>query len=326
MKKTAEFISPFTGVLPYGKTHAMTPRELERAIRQSLAAEEEAVHLYEAIADASANEFVSKVMQDVADEEKVHAGEFQRLLDILAPQEEKFISEGKEEVDEMAEKKGVFGMDEKRVASELVKLAKQIVSNQPTNRRANVRQRTAIDLKRDLDTNEEGIADMIYGCLKDIDKDFLSVEVKAEETDRGWRWDDWQVDEYGVEFSCDSVKTFRLDKVMRLFSQESFEITHDGELIPVDELLNKKTIAQFNKILSKPREADEDGFYICDDDVEDCTGKIDSDAIYVIWSAKISGNKFVLNVKPVPSEWRELEEQLLEWATEVEIERCEPSL
>jgi rubrerythrin len=100
-----EFVNPFSGVTPDRK---MTAREVTRGIRLSLAAEEEAVHLYEALADSTDNPLAKAVLQDIADEERVHAGEFQRLLNILLPDEEKMLADGAEEVDEMAEaiKKG----------------------------------------------------------------------------------------------------------------------------------------------------------------------------------------------------------------------------
>jgi rubrerythrin len=84
----------------------LTARELARALRLSLAAEEEAIHLYEALADATDNKLAKEVLQDVADEERVHAGEFQRLLNILLTDEEKMLADGAEEVDEMAEELG----------------------------------------------------------------------------------------------------------------------------------------------------------------------------------------------------------------------------
>jgi rubrerythrin len=95
-----EFIDPFKGVIP---DRELTDRELTRALRQSLAAEEEAIHLYEALADATSNKLAKEVLQDIADEEKVHAGEFQRLLSILLPDEDKWLAEGATEVDDMAE-------------------------------------------------------------------------------------------------------------------------------------------------------------------------------------------------------------------------------
>jgi len=95
----AEFINPFSGVTPERK---LTLRELTRAIRMALSAEEEAVHFYEALTDASDNELAKAVLQDIADEERVHVGEFQRLLNILLPDEEKLLADGAAEVDEIA--------------------------------------------------------------------------------------------------------------------------------------------------------------------------------------------------------------------------------
>jgi len=100
-----EFVNPFSGVVPDRK---MTGAELARAIRLNLAAEEEAVHLYEAHADATDNALAKAVLRDIANEERVHAGEFQRLLNILLKDEEKLLADGAAEVDELAEevKKG----------------------------------------------------------------------------------------------------------------------------------------------------------------------------------------------------------------------------
>lgn len=94
-----EFLDPFKGLTPGRK---LTSRELTRALRLALSAEEEAIHLYEALADASDHPLAKKVLQDVANEEREHAGEFQRLLNILLPDEEGFMAHGAREVDEMA--------------------------------------------------------------------------------------------------------------------------------------------------------------------------------------------------------------------------------
>jgi rubrerythrin len=97
-----EFTNPFSGITPARK---MTNSELIRALRLDLAAEEEAVNLYQAHADATDNELAKKVLLDIADEERVHAGEFQRLINILLKDEEKLLAEGAEEVDELANEK-----------------------------------------------------------------------------------------------------------------------------------------------------------------------------------------------------------------------------
>jgi rubrerythrin len=94
-----EFLNPFPGMVPERK---LTLAELIRAIRLDLAAEHEAVHLYMAHADATDHPLAKKVLIDIADEERVHAGEFARLLSILTDDEDKLLAEGAEEVDEMA--------------------------------------------------------------------------------------------------------------------------------------------------------------------------------------------------------------------------------
>jgi len=96
-----EFMNPFVGKVPERK---LNDRELARALRLSLAAEEEAIHLYEALADSTDNKLAKAVLQDIANEEKEHAGEFLRLLKLLLPDEQKWLDHGFKEVDEMADK------------------------------------------------------------------------------------------------------------------------------------------------------------------------------------------------------------------------------
>lgn len=95
-----EFLNPFSGKAPERK---LTKEELIRAIRLNIAAEEEAIHLYMAHADATDHPLAKEVLIDIANEEKVHVGEFSRLLQILTGDEDKYLQEGIEEVDEMAE-------------------------------------------------------------------------------------------------------------------------------------------------------------------------------------------------------------------------------
>ncbi|MBE0479796.1 MAG: Rubrerythrin [Dehalococcoidia bacterium] len=95
-----EFVNPFSGKVP---DRLLTMQELIRAIRLDLAAEEEAVHLYMAHAEATDHPLARKVLIDVANEERVHVGEFSRLLEILTDGEETmWLAEGASEVDEMA--------------------------------------------------------------------------------------------------------------------------------------------------------------------------------------------------------------------------------
>jgi rubrerythrin len=98
----AEFVNPFSGVIP---ARPLSDGELVRALRISLAAEHEAVHLYMSQAEATTNALAKKVLIDIANEERVHAGEFMRLIAILTGDEDKYLADGKKEVDEMAEEK-----------------------------------------------------------------------------------------------------------------------------------------------------------------------------------------------------------------------------
>ena len=81
----------------------LTEEELIRAIRFMIAAEYEAIQLYMQLAESTDNKLAIAVLEDIANEERVHAGEFLRLLKELAPDEEKFYQEGAEEVEEEIE-------------------------------------------------------------------------------------------------------------------------------------------------------------------------------------------------------------------------------
>jgi len=92
-----DFGTPFSGL---AKGRKLTQEELIRAIRFMIAAEYEAIQLYMQLAESTDNKLAIEVLKDIANEERVHAGEFLRLLKHLAPDEEKFYREGAEEVEE----------------------------------------------------------------------------------------------------------------------------------------------------------------------------------------------------------------------------------
>ena len=96
-----EFANPFSGL---ANDRKRTQEELIRAVRYMVAAEYEAVQLYMQLAESTESELARTVLVDIADEERVHAGEFLRLLKELAPEEEEFYQEGYEEVEEIIEK------------------------------------------------------------------------------------------------------------------------------------------------------------------------------------------------------------------------------
>lgn len=89
-----EFVHPFSGNAAITK---LSHSELVRAVRFMIAAEYEAIQLYEQLAESTDNDAARRVLRDIADEEKEHVGEFQQLLSLLAPQDEDFYREGREE-------------------------------------------------------------------------------------------------------------------------------------------------------------------------------------------------------------------------------------
>jgi rubrerythrin len=93
-----EFGSPFSGL---ANDRKLTRQELVRAIRFMIAAEYEAVQLYMQLAESTDNKLAIDALKDIADEERVHAGEFLRLLHELAPDEQKHYDKGYEEIQEI---------------------------------------------------------------------------------------------------------------------------------------------------------------------------------------------------------------------------------
>jgi Uncharacterized conserved protein len=102
----ADFSTPFSGK---NSDRKLTKSELIRAIRLMIVDEYEAVQVYTQLAESIDDELSRDVLLDIADEEKVHAGEFLRLLKELAPDEAAFYEKGAREVEEViaAMKKGV---------------------------------------------------------------------------------------------------------------------------------------------------------------------------------------------------------------------------
>lgn len=96
-----EFGTPFSGLK---SERNLSHEELIRAIRFLISAEYEAIQLYMQLAESTENRLAKEVLKDIADEERIHAGEFLRLLKELSPDEEKFYEEGAKEVEEIIKK------------------------------------------------------------------------------------------------------------------------------------------------------------------------------------------------------------------------------
>jgi len=92
----AEFAQAFYGnASPRKLTHS----ELVRAIRLMVTDEYEAISIYTQLAESIDNELAKEVLIDIANEERVHVGEFLRLLKELAPDEEQWYDDGAAEVE-----------------------------------------------------------------------------------------------------------------------------------------------------------------------------------------------------------------------------------
>ena len=96
-----EFTNAFSGLK---EDRMLTHIELVRAIRFMIAAEYEAIQLYTQLAESTDNKLAQEVLLDITNEEKEHAGEFLRLLQVLAPDEQGFYDEGMGETNEKIEK------------------------------------------------------------------------------------------------------------------------------------------------------------------------------------------------------------------------------
>jgi len=93
--------NPFETTVP----RKMKTAELARAIMQDIAAELDAVALYQAHIDATDDERAKKVLVHARDDEKEHAGKFLALLEILDPKQADYIKKGKVEIAKILEVK-----------------------------------------------------------------------------------------------------------------------------------------------------------------------------------------------------------------------------
>ena len=95
----ADFANPFQG----NCDRKLTKAELIQALRLDISSELEAMFLYDAHAMATDDPLVKKVLQDIHDEEKGHAGELLALMRYLDPSAAALLFGGHGEVREMME-------------------------------------------------------------------------------------------------------------------------------------------------------------------------------------------------------------------------------
>ena len=95
-----EFATPFKGNKYERK---LTKEELIRAIRFSIASEFEAIQLYEQLKESIDDSEAIKLLNEIAEDEKVHVGNFLHLLKCIAPDEAKLYDDGEKEAIEVFE-------------------------------------------------------------------------------------------------------------------------------------------------------------------------------------------------------------------------------
>ena len=88
------FSTPFNG---NNNDKKLSVPELIRAIRFGIASEFEAIQFYEQLEDSIDNKKAKVLLHEIADDEKVHVGNFLYLLKLLSEDEEKHYRDGMEE-------------------------------------------------------------------------------------------------------------------------------------------------------------------------------------------------------------------------------------
>lgn len=92
----------YTEMLSQNPTDISTNTKVQsdvEALRLALIGELDAINLYNQMANATSNPKMADVLKDIADEEKVHVGELQKLLDELDPNNKQKRQEGEKEVE-----------------------------------------------------------------------------------------------------------------------------------------------------------------------------------------------------------------------------------
>ncbi|MFH1031147.1 MAG: Rubrerythrin [Chloroflexota bacterium] len=91
------FQDPLAGIMI---DRPLTDTEVVRALRLDLASEEEAISTYMTHVDVINDDLTRMVLSSIADEERIHVGELQMLIDIITGTEFQQLNKGMKEVSE----------------------------------------------------------------------------------------------------------------------------------------------------------------------------------------------------------------------------------
>ena len=94
----SKYLSELMAKIPCKKSTITPKRKDMEILRAAIVAEYDAVSLYEQMSEAATDKTIKKVLLDVANEEKVHIGEFETLLKKFDVEHEPNKKEGKEEI------------------------------------------------------------------------------------------------------------------------------------------------------------------------------------------------------------------------------------
>ncbi len=96
-----KYLTELMAVIPDKDSKISAKRKDMELLRAAIVAEYDAVSLYEQLSEATTNPKLKTLFLDIANEEKVHIGEFQKLLETIDPEHEEKVKEGEDEVDEI---------------------------------------------------------------------------------------------------------------------------------------------------------------------------------------------------------------------------------
>lgn len=97
MKDNKKIINEMMSKIPTSSNGSNIDKQL---VRIGLLSEIDAINLYEQLAELATDDDLKKTLLDIANEEKVHVGEFNKLLDSYDKENENEEKKGEDEVEE----------------------------------------------------------------------------------------------------------------------------------------------------------------------------------------------------------------------------------
>ena len=94
-----QIINEILSNIPIDQANIDSKNTDKEILRAGILAELDAINLYEQMSAKATNKKVKSTLLDIANEEKIHVGEFQALLNILDSDNEKSLKAGKKEVE-----------------------------------------------------------------------------------------------------------------------------------------------------------------------------------------------------------------------------------